>query len=616
MAELKERFLNFRYKGIICITLVFLLIAFILFLERSGIQANYRNMSLPLLPAKEVLTKDEAYKSQPKDTLVLINSQVENSVNAFEEFRQVFVDMKIGYDLADVSFENDYDFNKYEAVVLAISDITPMGEKIISLCDWVKNGGSAMFAMTLEKSPYTAVIESKLGIADSSYYNTVVDSIYVEEDFMIGGGRGFTFTDPYDSGWAVQLDMTDVTLHAYTNDERKLPLIWEKKYGDGKFVVDNIGYYDKAMRGFYAASYSLLSDVCAYPVINGSVFYLDDFPSQIPSGSSEYITRDFGTSIRDFYVNIWWPDMMNVADKYKLRYTGLAIECYDDNVDGSTPALPDKGTFLNFGNMLLRQGGEIGYHGYNHQPLCLGDHDYKGVFDYKTWDSTEAMEKAFTELTDLCDELFPDVDMQIYVPPSNIFSIDGRKMLAKEFPQIKTVSGIYFHDSDSPYSWTQEFDVADDGIVEQPRVVSGCELNPYMELAVISELNLHFANSHFTHPDDALDPERGAEHGWEHLRTHFTKYLDWLYTSAPTLRNFTGSEMSAAVQRFSSVTVDRKITDKKMVLKLGNFHDEAQLLVRFNEKKPNFVLGGSLTHITGDLYLLHANKDTVTVTFK
>ena len=53
-----------------------------------------------------------------------------------------------------------------------------------------------------------------------------------------------------------------------------------------------------------------------------------------------------------------------------------------------------------------------------------------------------------------------------------------------------------------------------------------------------------------------------------------------------------------------------------MVLELGNFHDEAQLLVRFNEKKPNLVLGGNLTHITGDLYLLHANKDTVTVTFK
>ena len=56
--------------------------------------------------------------------------------------------------------------------------------------------------------------------------------------------------------------------------------------------------------------------------------------------------------------------MMNLSDKYGVKYTGLAIECYDDAIDGTTDATPDTGTFLNFGNMLLRKGGEIGYHGY------------------------------------------------------------------------------------------------------------------------------------------------------------------------------------------------------------------------------------------------------------
>ena len=50
----------------------------------------------------------------------------------------------------------------------------------------------------------------------------------------------------------------------------------------GKFVVDNFGLYEKVVRGFYAASYSLLTDVGVYPVINGSAFYLDDFPSPVP----------------------------------------------------------------------------------------------------------------------------------------------------------------------------------------------------------------------------------------------------------------------------------------------------------------------------------------------
>ena len=69
-----------------------------------------------------------------------------------------------------------------------------------------------------------------------------------------------------------------------------------------------------------------------------------------------------------------------------------------------------------------------------------------------------------------------------------------------------------------------------DGVVEQPRIISGCALDDYMKLAALSELNLHYINSHFTHPDDSLDPERGAELGWETLKTLFIEYLDWLYT--------------------------------------------------------------------------------------
>ena len=37
----------------------------------------------------------------------------------------------------------------------------------------------------------------------------------------------------------------------------------------------------KAFQRLFAASYSLLTDVGVYPVINGSVFYLDDFPSPV-----------------------------------------------------------------------------------------------------------------------------------------------------------------------------------------------------------------------------------------------------------------------------------------------------------------------------------------------
>ena len=48
--------------------------------------------------------------------------------------------------------------------------------------------------------------------------------------------------------------------------------------------------------------------------------------------------------------------------------------------------------------------------------------------------------------------------MSVYVPPSNVLSEQGRKMLAQKFPQIKTIASNYFA---GECAYTQEFEVAD-----------------------------------------------------------------------------------------------------------------------------------------------------------
>lgn len=615
MEKLKTKFTAFSYKGLAAITLVFAAMAAILFLERSGIQYEYNRLSLNFLPTETTMPKARALAQADRDCLLLYDGENEESLQALEEFEMILTDMKVGHDTVDLTRE-DYTFDGYTTAILLINDLSWLEGKLLELDAWVYDGGGAMLPMTMAKEVYFSVMEAKFGILESSYENALVNSIYVTEDFMIGGGKTFAITDAWDSALAVQLDRSDkVTVYAYTGDERQVPLIWESRYGRGKFVLDNFGLYTKEVRGLYAASYSLLQPVTAYPVINGSCFYLDDFPSQVPSGSNEYVWRDYGTTTRDFYVNIWWPDMMNLADRYGLKYTGLAIQSYDNQVDGTTNALPDKQTFLNFGNMLLRMGGEIGYHGYNHQPLCLGDCDYKGLYDYKTWQSEAAMASGIETLMELCEELFPGVRMSVYVPPSNIMSEGAEEFLLREFPNIQSVSGIYFEGDDLDFYCVQEFDVREDGVVEQPRIISGCNMDDYMRLAALSELNMHYVNSHFTHPDDALDPDRGAALGWETLKGMFVDYLDWLYTAAPNIRDFTGSEMAAAVQRYAALTVSTAIGEDAVEIHLGNFTDEAQLMVRFNEKAPGQVTGGTLEQLTDTLYLLQATQPDVTVTF-
>lgn len=615
MGKLKAKIENFRFKGTLMIALVFALIAAILFVELSGVQVNFTQKQLEMLPKEQVVTKTAAYNALKQETLLLYSTADKASSDAYGQFEVILSDMKWGTKAVNLAKAAIPSLANYKVVIILFSDLSYVGDRIIDICRWVQEGGNVYFPLTIDQNAYSSAIENKLGI-EASYEYTLVDHIYVDGDFMVGGGKAFAVPDAYKSARTIQLSPKTTKVYAREGDEQGVPLIWEAAYGKGKFVVNNFGMCDKAYRGFFAASLSLFGEVSLYPVINGSTFYLDDFPSQIPSGNSTYITRDFGTTIRDFYINIWWPDMMNLSDKYGLKYTGLAIECYDDAVDGTTDAQPDTGTFLNFGNMLLRKGGELGYHGYNHQPLALGDKDYKDIYDYKTWQNMAAMEKAFQHLVDFCDELFPDVKMAVYVPPSNLLTEEGKQMLLQEFPQVTTLSGIYLPDDVLDFALLQEYEVDENGVVDQPRIISGCDIDDFMTMGAFSELNMHYVNNHFTHPDDSLDPERGAELGWKELKNRFDSYLSWLYTAAPNLRNFTGTEFSAAVQRFAAVTPEMQVQDHEMVLRIDNFYDDAQFLVRFNEKEPGTVTGGKLTRLTGVLYLLEADRETVTVRLK
>ena len=615
MGNLKSKLSAFSFKGILAIVLVFALISVVLFVELSGVQVRYAQKSLELLETEKIVTKAQACAALDTTTLVLYSTDDEASAQAFDQFEVVLQDMKIGAKYVNLSTTEVPKLDSYSMVIVLFSDLSFVGNSLIDLCKWVYSGGNLFFPLTLDKHAYSSAVENKIGI-EASYGYSELSSIYINEDFMIGGGKAFEVTDAYESARTVQLNPQTTVVHATIGDKDGVPVIWEASYGEGKFVVDNFGMCDKAYRGFFAASLSLFDPVFVYPVINGSTFYLDDFPSQIPEGNSEYITRDYGTTIRDFYINTWWPDMMNLSDKYNIKYTGLAIESYDNNIDGTTDAAPDTATFLNFGNMLLRKGGELGYHGYNHQPLCLGNKDYKGIFDYKTWKNEASMVKAFGHLVDFCNELFPDTAFSVYVPPSNLLSDEGRQMLLDNFKQIKTLSGIYLPDDALDFALLQEFEVDENGVVDQPRIISGCALDDFMTMGALSEINFHYVNNHFTHPDDALDPERGAELGWKELYRQFDVFLSWLYTSAPNLRNLTGSELSAAVQRYVAVTPHYQLNDDSLRITIDNFYDNAQFMVRFNEKQPKEVVGGKLTHLTGDLYVLEATNDTVIVSFK
>ena len=600
---------QFRYWGIFLVFIGFLGLSVALFIERQGIGYQIPEQAYTYLTGA-VVTADQAQSQVPVNTLVVTDSRDPSSMLAKEQFQQIFKDMKVGYNLIDIATESFPDVKSYEKVVMLVSQLDDLDQELIALRDWVESGGYVQFALTLQKSSHLSLIEQALGIKQSQAEHGLVDKLYIEPDFMIGGGREYIIEEPFDS--ALKVDLSEKAKVHVSRKEGPgvLPLIWEHAYGKGKFVIDNFGIYNKVTRGLYAASYNLMGKVASYPVINGSVFYLDDFPAPVPSGDGKYVKRDYNLNVADFYTNIWWVDMLSFVDKYGIKYTGATIENYEDDTSGNVHGQDDISRFVYFGNMLLRSGGEIGYHGYNHQPLSPKSLDYKGVYSYNTWEES-AMVSAMKELVRFNEELFPNVEKSVYVPPSNVLSAEGRKVLVEEIPEIKTIASNYFP---GDFAYDQEFEWASDGMVEQPRIISGGMLDDFMQLAAFSELNMHFVNSHFIHPDDTLDVDRGAELGWAVLKSNLEHYISWLKSAAPDLRDLTGSQLSGAIQRYSALVPKQERTVTGIEWTFDHFYDEVYLFVRINEGQVgSHVNGGTLTHLTGNLYLLKARQAKVTM---
>lgn len=613
--HIRDRAGRFRWMGLLVVWTVFTAMAAVLLVERSGVQYSAGQHKLGMLAANDAVPASSAIFGQKPTCLVITDSDQDGVEDVKEQFDQILLDMKIAHRDVDIAIDGADaipSLTSFDRVIVLMPSLDGLGAHLTDLMSWVSAGGSLMLGMTPDNSNCLQAIASKLGIESAGYDYATAESIVPSEDFMLGGGERYEFSDPFDSSLSVSLRET-AHVWARTGDAGT-PLIWSNDCGSGHTVVCNIGIYDKVMRGFYASAISLLGDATAYPVINSAVFYLDDFPSPVPSGDGTYIKRDYGLSIADFYTKVWWPDLQKLAQKYGIRYTGVMIENYEDAVNQTEPARqPDTTQFRYFGGMLLQMGGELGFHGYNHQPLALWDTDYGTLYDYKTWKNKETLVASLNELIAFQDEVLPNAHGSVYVPPSNILSVRARKLIGTDVPRIKTIASTYFEDgTDLPY--VQEFGVASDGIVEQPRIVSGGMVDDsYMRLAAVSELNMHYVSTHFMHPDDLLDPDRGAKEGWEIYKGGLVDYLEWLTKSAPDLRRQTGSECSGAIQRFSSVTVSVDTSADAWTLSLGNFHDEAWLMFRANNGEPGAVMGGELTHITGNLYLLKANDKTLTI---
>ena len=610
LSDVLAKWKRFRWQGLVKVWAMFMAIALVLLVESLGVHYGATRFDITYLDRDKAIPAANAIAGEKATNLLVIDSSQEGVSDAESMLDRVLLDMKVPTVTVDLAQGDEIPaLKQYQTMVIAMPNLDPLGEHVLQIMQWVKKGGGVMFAMTPEKTGYLDVIGPQIGIESSTYEYVVTEGITPSKDFMLGGGQTYMFSDPFKSSLSVALNDRGQVEAVSSNG--RTPLVWRSSVESGTAVMCNIGIYVKMVRGFYASAFSLLSSAMAYPVINSAAFYLDDFPSPVPSGNGKYIKRDYNMSISEFYSQVWWPDLVRLAERYGIRFTGVMIENYGDDTKNDPVRQTDNTQFEYYGGLLLRQNGEIGYHGYNHQPLVLPNTDYGNEYPYVQWPNRKAIVDSLNELIAFQKAVLPAATSSVYVPPSNILSSEGRQIIGEDVPQIRAIASMAFP-PDSSLEYVQEFGVAADGVVEAPRIVSGSMVNnSYMRLAAVSELNMHYVSSHFMHPDDLLDEDRGAKEGWETYRKGLEDYLDWLEQSAPSIRMQTGTECAAAVQRFSGLTVSMATSDDSWDLHLGNLIDQGWLIFRANSGTPGRVRGGSLTKLTGNLYLLKATSATV-----
>lgn len=608
--EMKNNF-SFRWLFIPLVLLSFL--GFALFVERTGQSYDLRYSNLKFLePLKQPLPIK--FPNASAESLVLYDSEGVEGSTPYETVRDTLNSMRVRYDSINVAKVSDLKIDNYETVVIAFTNLNRIQTSILELADWVENGGRVLFAIRPDPSQSFSSIYRKMGILSKNDQLALTNGIHFTSD-LLPGAKDLSIGTAYFHHSSIPIQLEDnAIVHLTSADNYQLPLLWEYKHGQGRFVFINSDQFsNKSSRGIVAAAYSLLKDITVFPVINSSMFYIDDFPSPMPQGENEFVFKEYGRNNESFFRNIWWPDMQSLARKYGLRYTGAIIATYNDLVNPPFDTQYPYETFNYFGSSVLNGGGEIGLHGYNHIPLCLEETGFNLQAGYPGWPSEENMHYAIDELNVFAKSLFPDQPFYTYVPAANMLCAQTRTWLPQAIPGLKVIASVYLPEPAIP-AYIQEFSESADGIVELPRLLSGYDVNEYMQWTTLNEIFLHYVYAHFVHPYDILDKAINKGQSWEYFRNKLDDHLLWVYSSAPQIRNMTAREGAMAVQRFTRLEVNSKYSGNSYVIELGNFYDQAYLMMR-STLTPESIEGGKITKISSNLFLIEAQKQEVIVNF-
>lgn len=541
---------------------------------------------------------------------MVYDSTDELSTSYYKNFQEIYRYIKQPYSLQDAA-EGVVSYHSCQAVVI-LSSVEKLASSVDQLERYINEGGYVFFTRMDHPGPVFTKIYRKLGIVN--YWYVVGNNDIEFTSNLLIGQKGVAFTDDYfyNDSISVELDHSSELLAKGDLS----PIAWRYEHGEGAVVVYNgNNLFTKSNRGLVVGALSLLVPDYIYPIFNAKLFYIDDYPAPMSPGYDDKIKAEYNRNNASFFKDIWWPDMIRAAKNYDLKYTAVAIEDYNDIVAAPLPSYrqEDLTNLIIYGREVLKTGGEIGIHGYNHQPLQFRE-DIAKEYDYVTWRSYEDMEASVREVVAYLKRGFPNYDAVSYVPPSNVLSEQGRTALVDNWENLRVISSLYEEDP-KDFSYVQEFEIAEDGIVEMPRITSGYAEAPDMLWLEASVMTAHGFLSHFIHPDDIFDTHRSGDKGWSKLYEDFGEMLNRMEETYPWLKPQTSGEAALHVAAVLNSQITRQQTEQQLNMSIENYTMPQYFILR-SQKKIGKMTNCKVKLIDEHTYLVEATDASFNIELK
>lgn len=402
--------------------------------------------------------------------------------------------------ITNIGFNEHVKINPNVKLVVIGNSVELTEEAIDTIVNYTINGGTVF----IPKPNGDARLSFLQGLKEDNNLKTnrTATGFYFHTS-VIPGFKYKTYDHPQvHLGYRSNSFKPNINILVGAQNEQNYPLVIENKIGVGKSIFFNSNVQlDKLLRAFIFLPMAKALEGVPYPIANVSTVFLDDFTSPISKNKIEPEKTEFNITNTDFVNRVWWPNMIKLAKKHKIKYTAVSV--FDSGNNISPPFTASKWNFIN-GNFknnkvylpkktfknIIEEKYELGFQGYNH--VSLLSNDWNGNPNHMVKALESVSEKWYLQN-------LGNIPVN-YVPPSNLIDSIGLVSLKKGLPFIQNMSSIYLGVLKDGGNREFDDDPYEPKLFNYPRVSEGYDREKSKEFNIFSLYLFTGIWTHFVHP--------------------------------------------------------------------------------------------------------------------